>query len=525
MAKKTKDSNLSLEERLEQALIPNWDEPYKLPDNWCWTKLESIANWGSGGTPSRKNPEYYIGDIPWVKTGELNNSYIYETEEHISEKAVSNSSAKLFPINTVVIAMYGATIGKVGILGIEATTNQACACGVCSSAVDYKYLFYYAISQRDDFISKGKGGAQPNISQEIIKQHEIPLPPLAEQRRIISYIESLFSKLDEAKEKAQEVVDGFETRKAAILHKAFSGELTAKWKLAHSEICEIWKQKKFSMITHNFDSQRIPLSQAERNNLARTYDYYGASGIIDKVDRFLFEGRKLLIGEDGANLITRSKPIAFIADGQYWVNNHAHVITTTSEMLLDFLCYYINSIDLTPYVTGSAQPKMTQAKMNSIPVPVPSIQEQTEIVRLLDDIICKEQYAKEAAEAVVEQIDTMKKAILARAFRGELGTNDPSEESAVELLKSVLMGNTNQQEPQKSSKKSISIPNHIEAALLTKLEKKIISLFYATESKVVSVDEIMSVSSKKIDIIDTLIKLEQRGILIRLNNSCYRIKE
>ena len=127
--------------------------------------------------------------------------------------------------------------------------------------------------------------------------------------------------------------------------------------------------------------------------------------------------------------------------------------------------------------------------------------------------------------AVIEQIDAMKKAILARAFRGELGTNDPSEESALELLKSVLLGNTNQQEPPKNNKKSTSIPNHIETVLLTKLEKKVVSLFYTTERKVVSVDEIMSVSSKKIDIIDTLTKLEQRGIIIRLNNSCYRIKE
>ena len=152
-------------------------------------------------------------------------------------------------------------------------------------------------------------------------------------------------------------------------------------------------------------------------------------------------------------------------------------------------------------------------------------EEQFEIVRIVDNLILKEQVAKETAEAVIEQIDTMKKSILARAFRGELGTNDPDEESALELLKSVLMGNTNQQKPQKSNKKSASIPSHIEAVLLTKLEKKIVSLFYTTESKVVSVDEIMSVSSKKIDIIDTLTKLEQRGILIRLNNSCYRIKE
>jgi len=231
---------------------------------------------------------------------------------------------------------------------------------------------------------------------------------------------------------------GFETRKAAILHKAFNGELTAKWRAEYGVDLDAWKSKSLAEVTNNHDSRRIPLSQAERSNLERIYDYYGASGVIDKVDRFLFEGRNLLIGEDGANLVTRSKPIAFIADGQYWVNNHAHVLSTKSELVLDFLCYYINSIDLTPYVTGSAQPKMTQAKMNGIPVPVPSVEEQTEIIRILDSLFTKEQQAKEAAEAVLEKIDLLKKSILARAFRGELGTNDPTEESALELLKSIL---------------------------------------------------------------------------------------
>lgn len=435
---KKKEAALSPEERLQAALVPENEQPYKVPGNWCWTRMKNIAQWGSGGTPSRKISEYYNGNIPWVKTGELNNDYVFETEEHITQNAILHSSAKLFPVNTVVIAMYGATIGKVGILGVEATTNQACACGVSNLLANYKYLFYYAISQKDNFINKGKGGAQPNISQEIIKSHEFPLPPLPEQQRIVDRIESLFAKLDEAKQKAQDALDSFETRKAAILHKAFTGELTAQWRKEHSVGMESWDTKPLSKITNNHDSKRIPLSQVERSKLARIYDYYGASGVIDKVDRFLFEGRKLLIGEDGANLVTRSKPIAFIAEGQYWVNNHAHVLSATPAILLDFLCHYINSIDLTPYVTGSAQPKMTQAKMNRIPIPIPIIDEQVEIVRILDDILAKEQQAKEAAEKVLEQIELTKKAILARAFRGELGTNDPGEESAVEMLKAIL---------------------------------------------------------------------------------------
>ena len=433
-----KKKEQTVEERLAQALVPVEEQPYEAPENWCWTRMQNIAQWGSGGTPSRKNPTFFQGNIPWIKTGELSDEYIYETEEHISVEALSNSSAKLFPVNTIIIAMYGATIGKTGILGIEATTNQACACAIPSSAIDYKYLFHYARSQKDDFIERGKGGAQPNISQEIIKSIPIPLPPLPEQQRIVDRIESLFAKLDEAKEKAQDVVDGFEARKAAILHKAFTGELTNYWCIEHGVDRKRWITKNLGDITINHDSQRIPLSRGERNDLAPLFDYYGASGIIDRVDRFIFEGRFLLIGEDGANLVTRSKPIAFIAEGQFWVNNHAHVLDTTDAISMDFLCYYINSIDLTSYITGSAQPKMTQAKMNSISVPVPAIDEQVEIVRILDTLFAKEQQAKEMAEAVLDQIEAMKKSILAHAFRGELGTNDPTEESAVELLKQVL---------------------------------------------------------------------------------------
>ena len=233
-------------------------------------------------------------------------------------------------------------------------------------------------------------------------------------------------------------MDGFEDRKAAILHKAFSGELTADWRRNNHTTTDQWNTKSFSSVTENHDSKRIPLSKEERANLERKYDYYGASGVIDQVDRYIFDGKYLLIGEDGANLVTRSKPIAFIAEGQYWVNNRAHILTTSQDMVMEFLCYYINSISLLPYVTGSAQPKMTQAKMNTIPVPVPSIEEQIEIVQVLNNLIEKQEQASDAANQVIEQIDSMKKAILARAFRGELGTNDPVDESAKELLKRVL---------------------------------------------------------------------------------------
>ena len=263
MARGKKKESLTPEERLQAALVPEGEQPYPVPGNWCWTRMENIAQWGSGGTPSRKIPEYYSGDIPWIKTGELNDDYIFETEEHITEEAISHSSAKLFPVNTVAIAMYGATIGKVGILGIAATTNQACACGVSNPSANYKYLFYYARSQKDNFIKKGKGGAQPNISQEIIKSHEFPLPPLSEQQRIVDRIESLFAKLDEAKQKAQDALDSFETRKAAILHKAFTGELTAQWRKEHGVGMESWENVSVSEICHSLKYGTAKKSSSE----------------------------------------------------------------------------------------------------------------------------------------------------------------------------------------------------------------------------------------------------------------------
>lgn len=274
-----------------------------------------------------------------------------------------------------------------------------------------------------------------------IESLTFPLPPLSEQQRIVERIEELFAKLDEAKERLQEVADSFAVRKAGILHKAFTGELTKQWRRENGVSDESWEEKKLSEITENQDSKRIPLSKSQRDNMNRIYDYYGASGIIDKVDDYIFEGKKLLIGEDGANLVTRSKDIAFIADGKYWVNNHAHILDVKDTVLLMYLCHYINNMDLIPYVTGSAQPKLTQAKMNNIKIFLPTLSEQHEIVRLIDDLLARERKAQQATEQALASIDLMKKSILARAFRGELGTNKASEASALELLKQVLAEN------------------------------------------------------------------------------------
>ena len=168
--------------------------PFDLPDSWAWVRMGQIGDWGAGSTPHRSNVEYYKGDILWLKTGELNNSVVYDTEEKITQKALSECSLRLNRVGDILIAMYGATIGKVAIAGKEMTTNQAC-CGCTPFLVNNWYLFYYLMASRDVFIKKGEGGAQPNISRVKLVEHLMPLPPLQEQQRIVAQIEKLFEQL------------------------------------------------------------------------------------------------------------------------------------------------------------------------------------------------------------------------------------------------------------------------------------------------------------------------------------------
>ena len=207
------------------------------------------------------------------------------------------------------------------------------------------------------------------------------------------------------------------------------------------EIPDSWEWCRLGTVMVNRDAERIPLSVSEREKLDKIYDYYGASGVIDKVDKFLFNKPLLLIGEDGANLLLRSKPIAFIATGEYWVNNHAHVLDTVGGLSMKYICWYINAINLAPYVTGTAQPKMNQEKMNSILVPIPPIQEQHRIVAKIEELLpCIAKY--DQAESQLAALNAgfpamLKKSILQEAVQGRLVPQNPDDESAAALLERI----------------------------------------------------------------------------------------
>ena len=213
---------------------------HELPEGWVWKKLGELCETTSGGTPNRKDPSFYGGNIPWVKSGELDKGLITDTEEKITDAAVKNSSAKVFPKGTLLIALYGATIGKLAFLGIDAATNQA-ICGIYENKkVDSKYLFQFLFYSKAGLVKQGIGGAQPNISQGILKNLDIPLPPLPVQQAIVTKIEEIFSELDHGVEQLKTARAQLKVYRQAVLKWAFEGKLTNEG-VKDGELVEGWK--------------------------------------------------------------------------------------------------------------------------------------------------------------------------------------------------------------------------------------------------------------------------------------------
>lgn len=420
---------MAKKDAIEQIEI---EAPYELPEGWKWCRLGEVADWGSGGTPSRKNPEYYNGSIPWIKTGELNESYIFDSEEKISEEAINHSSAKLFPKETVVLAMYGATIGKTAIFGIDASTNQACACAICHKDLDNHYLFNFLKSKKDYFIYNAKGGAQPNISQEIIKDTIIPLPPtLAEQQRIVNRIETMFAKLDQAQEKDQTVLDTFETRKAAILHKAFTGQLKIdneeltieNWEdTTIGECCRLGSggtpSKSHPEYYENGDIPWLKTGEIDWNDIYDVEERITNEGVENSSAK-IFPAESVVVAMYGMG-VTRGK--AAILKIPTATNQAVCVLQPNEKLNNRFLFYYFmcNYWQIREQSVGGNQLNLSGKIIASFPIKLPPLNYQLSIVNFLDTVLEKESRAKEAAQTVLDQIALLKKSILARAFRGEL---------------------------------------------------------------------------------------------------------
>lgn len=405
----------------------------EIPDTWINTNLKTVANLVTGNTPSTKSPEYYGGSVPFVKPGDLDSADpITVTEQQLTE--LGAQQCRLVRAGSTLVSCIG-NLGKVGFAGVPLATNQQInSAEFHREIVDDRYGYYLCKTlkswmERESsattiaILNKGKFGEAP-----------FPLAPLPEQKRIANKLDTVLTRVDAVNTRLARVAPLLKRFRQSVLAAATSGRLTEDWRGGRA-VNETWRVIPLGKYVENHDGARVPISETLRTERRGAYPYYGASGVIDTIDGFTHEGKFVLIGEDGANLVTRSKPIAFIATGKIWVNNHAHVLKCKEGASDEYLAYYINSIDLTPYVSGSAQPKLNQKNLNTIPVPVPPTEEQTEIVRRVETLFA----FADRLEARLAQAQTaatrLTPALLAKAFRGELVSQDPNDEPAAELLR------------------------------------------------------------------------------------------
>jgi type I restriction enzyme S subunit len=407
-------------------------------EDWVKVELGKVCFTTSGGTPSRRNKEFYEGAIPWVKSGELDKGIIYDTEEHISEDAIKNSSAKIFPEGTLLIALYGATIGKLAFLGVEAATNQA-ICGIFKSQViESKYLYNFLLNRRQKLISQGTGGAQPNISQTILKKLEVPLAPLPIQRAIVTKIENLFTSLDKGIADLKKAQEQLKVYRQAVLKKAFEGHFTNR-KEKEGELPEGWKWVKLGEVTLSM-----------KNGIYKPSNFYGEQGIaclrmynIDKgkilwfdikrmvlekqdIDEYsLIKGDLLVNRVNSRELVGKTATIKGFIEPVIYESKNIRVRLDLNRVNSDYINYWF-LIKANEYFNSNAQQTVGMASINQkqlfnfeFPLP-PSPAEQHAIVREIESRLSVCDKIEQSITETLEKSEALRQSILRKAFEGKL---------------------------------------------------------------------------------------------------------
>lgn len=540
MARAKKEAALTPEERLQAALVPDWEWPYKLPENWCWTKITVITDILNGF--AFKSQHYSSAGIRIIRITNVQDGFIQDKKPvYYPLESQKEITPFMLKDGDFLMSLTG-NVGRVAIIDasfLPAALNQRVACLRIKSedSVRKEYIFYFCLQKQfvSDCIKSAKGSAQLNMSTEWLKEYPIPLPPLAEQQRIVDRIESLFAKLDEAKEKAQAVVDSFETRKAAILHKAFAGELTAKWREEHGVGMESWEKYKFNELG---TLERGRSKHRPRNDpklFGGKYPFI-QTGDVARSGMYITEHTQTLseVGAEQSKLFPKGTLCITIAANIGDVSILTYdccfpdsvVGFTPNERTLSEYIYYLMSTlqrEIEANAPATAQKNINLRILNDLLLDIPSVAEQTQIVNQVEYLFFQEQHAKEAAEIVLDQIELMKKSILARAFRGELGTNDPSEESAVELLRQVIEQEDGDVIRPKAKVKRIAIPAEIKPLLSGANEEAIVKLLLKAAPQSVSTQTVMSISKKKFELMDALRNLEKKQIVSKSDSGEYSL--
>jgi type I restriction enzyme S subunit len=403
--------------------------------DWINTTLGEICFTTSGGTPSRRNDNYYNGSIPWVKSGELDKGIIYETEEYITEEAIKNSSAKLFPKGTLLIALYGATIGKLAFLGTDASTNQA-ICGIYENEnINSKYLYHYLFYKKRFLIGQGTGGAQPNISQTILKKLELPLPPLPEQRAIVVKIEQLLSELDNGIANLKTAQEQLKVYRQAVLKKAFEGKFTYKWRRDNGIDSKSWGMVQLDDVVEIISGK----NQKEVENPNGIYPIYGSAGKFGRANAYRCIEGTTIVGRKG-NI---NSPI--FVNEKFWNVDTAFGLFPNEKIDNLFLFYFCLSFNFKKLDKSTTIPSLAKRDIQKIKMPICNILEQHQIVQQIESRLSVCDKVDETITENLQKAEALRQSILKKAFAGELLSDaeiaackkEKDWEPAAELLKRI----------------------------------------------------------------------------------------
>lgn len=439
MAKK-KQIELTIEEKLQNALVPKEEQPYKIPSNWCWTYIHNIAIVVTGKTPSKKNKEYYGGKFPFFKPADLDagRNMQYATE-YLSEKGKSISV--IIPEKATGICCIG-TIGKCGYFLVEGTTNQQINTVISKTNPLYSYYFFNTNSFVRELIFKASATTIAIVNKSKLESCLFPVAPLNEQQRIVNRIESLFVKLDRAKELIENTLAQFEQNKMAILHKAFTGELTVKWR-KENNINEknFFNKVKLKNVIKLISGRDVSVSLCNDKSIGIPY-ILGASNIKD--NKFFIERwieNPVVVSEKNDILLSVKGTIGKLylqKEEKINISRQIMALRALNDLNTHYLYYFLlRECERLKFEGNGLIPGISRKDILDLNILLPTLEEQQEIVNILDKLLAKYNKIKNL-EQQLEKIELLKKAILAKAFRGELGTNNPDEESAENLLKEIL---------------------------------------------------------------------------------------
>ena len=439
MAKK-KQIELTIEEKLQNALVPKEEQPYKIPSNWCWTYIHNIAIVVTGKTPSKKNKEYYGGKFPFFKPADLDagRNMQYATE-YLSEKGKSISV--IIPEKATGICCIG-TIGKCGYFLVEGTTNQQINTVISKINPLYSYYFFNTNSFVRELISKASATTIAIVNKSKLESCLFPVAPLNEQQRIVNRIESLFVKLDRAKELIENTLAQFEQNKMAILHKAFTGELTVKWR-KENNINEknFFNKVKLKNVIKLISGRDVSVSLCNDKSIGIPY-ILGASNIKD--NKFFIERwieNPVVVSEKNDILLSVKGTIGKLylqKEEKINISRQIMALRALNELNTHYLYYFLlRECERLKFEGNGLIPGISRKDILDLNILLPTLEEQQEIVNILDNLLAKYNKIKNL-EQQLEKIELLKKAILAKVFRGELGTNNPDEESAENLLREIL---------------------------------------------------------------------------------------